>query len=286
MGNVALGRVIEALRRSTVIVRAGKGRDAGNGSGVVLDGDRVITNAHVARTNVLQVQSWEGNCVEARISIADRFRDLAVLTAPGLNAPAAYLGDSASLRIGEPVVAVGNPLGFTGAASVGTVKASTSESVVLLYGQRWLCTDVHLAPGNSGGPLADSKGQVIGINTMVITGGLALAVPSSAVQALVARLKHGRSLGVTVRPVRIDGGRHGMLLLELARAGAAERASLLPGDVLLAGNGLSFEVTEDLQRAIDDAEGGILRLEFARGGEKKLRHVAVQLGPEPAASAA
>ena len=286
MSDVALGRVIEALRRSTVLVRSGNGRDVGNGSGVVLDGDRVITNAHVARTKTLEIESWEGKCIQARLTASDRFRDLALLTAPGLNAPAAYLGDSGSLRIGEQVVAVGNPLGFTGAASVGSVKASSSESVVLLYGQRWLCTDVHLAPGNSGGPLADAKGQVIGINTMVISGGFSLAVPSSAVQALLTRTKHGRSLGVTVRPVKLPDGRAGMLVLELARGGAAESASLLPGDVLLAGNGVQFELMEDFQRAIDDADTGVFRLEFSRGGDRKVRHVVVQLASERVASAA
>jgi serine protease Do len=286
MLNAAMGRVIEALRRSTVLVRSGKGRDVGNGSGVVLDGDRVITNAHVARTKILQIESWEGKCIQAQLTRSDPFRDLALLAAPGLNAPPAYLGDSGSLRVGEQVIAVGNPLGFTGAASVGSVKASPSESAVLLYGQRWLCTDVHLAPGNSGGPLADSKGQVIGINTMVISGGLSLAVPSNAVQSLLRRIKHPRSLGVTVRPVKLPAGRAGMLLLELARGGAAECASLLPGDVLLAGNGVQFELMEDFQSAIDHADGELLRIEFSRGGETKLRHVVVQLAPERVASAA
>lgn len=286
MSSVAVGRMIETLRRSTVVVRSGRGRSGGTGSGVVLDADRVITNAHVTRRDVLEVESWEGHHVQARVAVEDRFRDLAMLTAPGLNAPAAYLSDSDSLRAGDLVVAVGNPFGFTGAASVGTVRTPTAESLLNVNGQRWICTDAHLAPGCSGGPLADAKGGVIGINTMITGNGLSFAVPSRAVQALLLREHQRRSLGVTVRPVGLQNGRRGMLILELVHAGPAERAALLPGDVMVAGNGRKFELLEDLQASIDEAGEGILRIEFMRGGEAKPRRVAVQLAVERVASAA
>src|SRR5262249_59485595 len=94
-----------------------------------------------------------------------------------LGLPAATPGDSSSLRVGELVIAVGNPLGFIGALTTGVVHSFPAR-------QRWVAADVRLAPGNSGGPLADAQGRVVGINTM-IAGGLALAVASNAVGGLL-----------------------------------------------------------------------------------------------------
>ena len=258
------GRIVEALRRSTVRVTSGRG----NGSGVVLTGERVVTNAHVIAGKQVAVESWEGKTLPASLVKIDRRRDLAILAVPSLDAPAAALGDSDRLQAGTPVVAVGNPLGFTGAVSSGIVHAGGGSS--------WIQADVRLAPGNSGGPLADLRGEVIGINTMIVAGGLALAIPSRAVQSFLNRAGSGVSLGVVVRPVRLRNGDIGMLILELAPGGAAESASLLPGDILMG----------DLQTAIDQAPGGLIQLDFYRGGQHTLRRVSVRLCPEPALSAA
>ncbi|MBV9085327.1 MAG: trypsin-like peptidase domain-containing protein [Acidobacteriaceae bacterium] len=284
------GRVAEALRRSTVVVRTGSGRGAGGGSGVMLASDRVVTNAHVVREGKVAVESWEGKTVSGTVVRTDQFRDLALLSVPGMSAPPAQLGDSDALRAGTPVIAVGNPFGFTGAVSTGIVHASGGSSADgaggAFFGQRWIHADVRLAPGNSGGPLADLQGLVIGINTMVMAGGLALAVPSRSVQSFLARTGQRPSLGVTLRPVALPDGRMGLLILELETGGAADRASLLPGDVLVAANETRFRFVDDLQSALDEAPRGLLKVEFVRGGEKRPRHVAVQLARERVTTAA
>jgi serine protease Do len=144
---------------------------------------------------------------------------------------------------------------------------------------------LRLAPGNSGGPLADLQGQIVGINTMIVAGGLALAIPSRVVQSFLTRTTSQRSLGVVVRPVSLKDRRIAMMILELVAGGAAERASLLPGDILAAGNEKRFRFLDDLQEAIDQSPG-ILRLEFYRAGQEKLRKVAVRLLPESEAQRA
>lgn len=268
------GRVVESLRRSTVQVTSGQG----NGSGVVLTGERVVTNAHVVWGARVSVESWEGKTLAASLVKIDRRRDLAVLAVAHLDAPAATLGDSGRLRVGAPVVAVGNPFGFTGAVSSGVVHAGS--------GLTWIYADVRLAPGNSGGPLADLRGEVIGINTMIVAGGLALAIPSRAVQSFLNRAASTASLGVVVRPVRLKNGDTGMLILELVPNGAAETASLLPGDILVGTGDSRFRNVDDLQAGIDRAPAGLLHIDFCRGGQQTLRRVSVRLRPEPTLSAA
>lgn len=272
------GRVAEALRRSTAQIRSGTRYRQGNGSAVVLPDEQVITNAHVVQEGALAVESWEGKTVSASVLKIDRSRDLALLSAPGLQAPSAQLGDSNELRAGTPVIAVGNPMGFVGAVSTGIVHAIAP--VDHISRSPWIHADVRLAPGNSGGPLADLQGRIVGINTMIVAGGLALAIPSRAVQSFVTRTTSQRSLGVVVRPVSLKERGIGMMILELVPDGAAERASLLPGDILIGSNEKRFRFLDDLQNAIDEAPGALLGLNFYRAGQEKLRQVVVQLLPE------
>src|SRR3954469_2545886 len=193
------GRVVEILRRSTVEVLSGSSRVSGTGTGTVVTEGQVLTNAHVVRGTSVTVASWEGDRLPATVLRLDQQRDLALLAVQGLRAPASPLGDSDSLRPGTPVLAVGNPLGFVGAVSSGVVHSLGIAPP--MGGRTAIYADVRLAPGNSGGPLADYRGQVVGINTMVVSGGLALAVPSRAVQLFLNRNRSGSSLGVVVRPV-------------------------------------------------------------------------------------
>jgi serine protease Do len=248
----------------------------------VLPNEQVVTNAHVIAGKRVTVESWEGNTLPAFIEKIDRHRDLAILSAPKLNAPAVTLGDSNTLQAGTPVVAVGNPLGFTGAVSSGIVH----KGVPFTGGSTWIYADVRLAPGNSGGPLANFRGEVIGINTMIVSGGLALAIPSRAVQSFLNRTFSGVSLGVVVRPIRLRSGALGMLILELSPGGAADTASLLPGDILAGANDSKFTNFDDLQTAIDRAPGALLYLDFYRAGQSNLRHVCVNLRTASAKTAA
>lgn len=278
------GRIAEMLRRSTVQVFTMHREQSGNGSGVALVGERVLTNAHVIRGERLTVESWEGARLAASLEKLDRRRDLALLRVPGLRVTPGELGDSDALRVGTPVVAVGNPLGFTGAVSSGIVHSI--GAVHPLSALPWIHADVRLAPGNSGGPLADFQGRILGINTMVMSSGVALAIPSRAVQLFLSRPGSARSLGVVVRPVHVPQNGLGMMILELVADGAAELASLLPGDILVGTRNSRFHHVDDLQNAIDEASDGLLPLDFYRAGTNVLRHVTASLRAEPLQTAA
>src|SRR3984957_12585408 len=207
----ALGEVAERLRRSTVQVRL---RDAqAGGTGVIATADgRIVTNAHVARGKQASVELWDGRELPATLLARDARRDLATLQIAAGGLPAAVFGDSNKLRVGELVIAIGNPMGFSGALTTGVVHAL--GNLPGFGAQSWVLADVRLAPGNSGGPLADAHGRVIGINTMIVNG-LGAAVPANAVKSFLRRGESGFTLGVTVQPVRLEDRRFGLLVLKV-----------------------------------------------------------------------
>ncbi len=185
-----LGPAIEALaervRASTVAVRLGR---AGAGSGVIWASDGVIvTNAHVASGPRAEIVLADGRRFEGRVERRDEGRDLALLRIDASGLPAAAVRDPNDLRVGEVVVAVGHPLGIPNAVSMGIVHAPFGDR-----SRRFVQADVRLAPGNSGGPLADTAGRVVGINSMVAGAGLALAVPSDDVQRFAGRRQPARA---------------------------------------------------------------------------------------------
>jgi serine protease Do len=267
-----LGEVADRLRRITVEVVEGGGRSGG--SGVIIGPDRVITNAHVARGARAIVRTWSGASHAAEIAGRDHIRDLALLSTGPLKCdPALLRSDDA--KPGEFTVAVGNPMGFVGALSTGVVHA-----VGPLHGlgpRRWVQAQVRLAPGNSGGPLADVQGRIIGINTMVASG-LGLAVPARDISEFLAG-RRTPEIGVTVRPVRVTVDREnrpGLLLLEVAAGGLAQRASLIPGDILVGAGRSWFTGPWDLTEALATATGS-LGLRFLRGGSTRVRETTVEL---------
>jgi serine protease Do len=279
------GEIAERLRRSTVLIHSG-GR--GSGSGVIWSDDGlVVTNAHVVRGSRVDVQLWDGREFEAAIRSRDPRRDLAQLRIDATNLPAASAADSSEVRPGELAIAIGNPMGFVGALATGVIHA-----VGQLRGlgqQTWVQANVRLAPGNSGGPLANAHGRIVGINTMV-AGRLALAIPSNAVRDFLTRGPADAWLGVTVHPALIPrsagaGKTFGLVVLEVEPDSPADLASLLPGDILLGVEEKSFTAIEDLARALQGGGTRVLRVEFLRGDYSKIRRVAVQLGtPVPARS--
>lgn len=285
MAAQSYGEIAEGLRRSTVHLRIAGGHE-GSGSGVIWNPDGlIVTNAHVARSERAMVELWDGRQLEAAVGARDTRRDLASLRVNGAaNLPAASPGDSSGLRPGELVMAVGNPLGFTGALSTGVVHAI--GPLRGLGTRSWVQADVRLLPGNSGGPLADAQGRVIGINTM-IAGRLALAVPSNTVAEFLRRGRSSVSLGVVLQPVQVDfeGRRLGLLVLKVVPDSPAEAASLLPGDLLLGAAGRAFRSPEDLADALEAGSGSALPLDFLRGDRRRVRQVAVRLEPARAAAA-
>jgi serine protease Do len=279
MGIKGLGEVSERVRRATVLVQPG-GRGAGSGVVWTSDGT-IVTNAHVARGARVEVTLWDGREFGAEVTARDDRRDLAALriSTTGLNV--AEIGDSLRVRAGEIAIAVGNPLGFLGALTTGIVH--TVGPLRGLGARLWVQSDVRLAPGNSGGPLCDARGRVIGINTMV-AGRLALAIPSNdVVEFLRSGKQETRSwMGVRVAAVRLPRGKGrvlGLLIVGLDAGGAAENASLMLGDILLGTGDAAFDSPQDLGEAVQNAAGGVLRLDFLRGDYEKVRRVSVQLAP-------
>jgi serine protease Do len=277
MGVAGLGEIAERVRRYTVLVQPG-GR--GSGSGVIWNSDgTIITNAHVARGSRAEVTLWDGREFTAEVSARDSRRDLAALRISAANLNPASVGDSSRVRPGEVAIAVGNPLGFLGAMTMGVVHA-----VAPLPGigsRKWVQADVRLAPGNSGGPLADVHGRVIGINTMV-AGRLALAIPSNEVRQFLLGDTNGRWLGVSVQPVRLprpSESRAGLVVVGIDPGSPAAQASLLPGDILLGTDEIVFSSPQNLADVLQKNSGDVLRLRFLRGDYTKVRRVTVSLAP-------
>jgi serine protease Do len=181
----ALVEVAERLRRITVQVRAG-GRRAGAGVAWLRRGV-VVTNAHVAAAPRAEIVTADGRTFTARVTGRDPRRDLAVLAVAADALEPALRTDARGLRAGELLVALGHPLGVANAAALGVVhRAPTGEPGP----GGWLHADIRLAPGNSGGPLADAAGRVAGINAM-IAGGLGIAVPTHVIEQFVHEVLGG-----------------------------------------------------------------------------------------------
>ena len=269
------GEVAERLRRSTVRIHS-----QGNGSGVIWSSDgTIVTNAHVVRGAGASVELWDGARHEARVVARHPRRDLAIIRSGASGLPAAAIGDANALRPGNLVLAVGNPLGFAGAVSTGTVHGL--GPVRGLGNQIWLRANVRLAPGNSGGPLANASGQVVGINTAVAAGGIGLAVPTEAVRRFIKMGPESVSLGVSIHatPMRLDQrDAVGLVVLEVTPGSAADRASLMPGDVLIGTAERWFSTSDDLGVLLDSGMPS-LRLRFLRGERRRWREVVVQLRP-------
>jgi serine protease Do len=185
--DAALAAVGERLRRSTVQVFDGR---RGAGSGVIWHADGwIITNAHVVHRDSARIRLADGTMHDAELVARAQDRDLAALYVAARDLPAAEIGASTALRVGEIVLAAGSPFGVRGAVTAGVLHAI--GPVARIGKQCWLQADLQLAPGNSGGPLADAAGRVIGINSMIAMG-LGLAIPSHDVEQFLRRAMQRR----------------------------------------------------------------------------------------------
>src|SRR6478672_2326880 len=194
----AVIKVADALRPA-VINLSGESRRSGSGSGVLFTPDGfLLTNHHVVRgQSRVRVRFSDGQELPGRVVGNDPWTDLAVVQADGSKLAYASFGDSAKLRVGQLVVAIGSPLGFESTVTAGVVSAlgRTLRSITGHLVDNVIQTDAALNPGNSGGPLVDSRGRVIGINTAVIqpAQGICFAIPINAAKHILPQLlKHGR----------------------------------------------------------------------------------------------
>ena len=176
-----LNGLAETLQQAVVEVRSG---ETASGTGIIWGGaGLVVTNAHCIRRGASLEVIAGGKWREAHALAYHPHHDLALLAAPSVSGPLLELRDPDSLRTGELVFAHGHPLGIRDALAMGVLHAVTRDKS---GSARWIVADVRLAPGNSGGPLVDAEGRLVGINSMVVNG-LGVAVPSSMVQRFVER---------------------------------------------------------------------------------------------------
>jgi S1-C subfamily serine protease len=275
-------------------VRGGRLLDGG-GSGVVVTADGfMLTSAHVvARTDGRGLASFaDGRELEFEVVGADPLSDLAVLRARNGDLVAAELGDAERLRVGQLVVAIGNPHGFASSVTAGVVSAlgrslPTRSGSNARMVDNVIQTDAALNPGNSGGALADGRGRVVGINTAVAGVGLGLAVPINAATRKIvgALMSEGRfrraylgiGLGPRPLPPRLarELARRGCVeVVEVVDDGPAGRAGIRPGDLILAVDGVPVEDVAGLQRQmVSEMIGSSVRLAVAR--EERLLELSV-----------
>ena len=262
----AVVSVVEKAGPAVVGVAAGRG----GGSGVLFAPDGyLLTNAHVAgKARRMRVTMNDGSEHDADVVGADPATDLAVLHIDGTHLPAAELGASARLRVGQLVVAIGNPLGFSFTVSAGVVSAlgRTLRAQDGRLMDAIIQTDVAMNPGNSGGPLVDSGGRVVGINTAVIMGaqGIGFAVPIDTARWVLGELmQHGRvrrgvlGLAAQTRPIDRRLARHhglsqrtGVEVSEVVRGKPAENAGLRSGDIIVSLDGAVVESVDQVHKLL------------------------------------
>ena len=266
----------------------------GTGSGVVIAGDGlVLTNSHVVGgAGRVRLSFPDGNHAEARVLGDDPDTDLALLRTelpPGT--PSAGLGDSAALKRGQLVVAIGNPLGFESTVTAGVVSAlgRSLRSVGGMLIDDVIQTDASLNPGNSGGPLVSSAGEVVGINTAMINGaqGICFAVASNmAVFAVTEFIAHGRvrraHIGIAAETVPLPrrlalatgAGARAIRVSEVEPGGPAAAAGVLAGDLVLSVDGVAVEGADALIRLLNaERIGRATTVALLRGGKVEHRTV-------------
>jgi serine protease Do len=266
-----LAAIGDALRQVTVEIRTGS---RAHGSGVIWSDDGlVVTNAHVVQGGEPEVLLADGRALAGRIVRRDPGRDLAALQIGAGGLTPAVPAEPRQLKAGALVLAMGHPLGVRGALALGVLHTAASHGGTR---SRWVRADLRLAPGNSGGPLADARGHVIGINTMIVNG-LAYAVPSDAVTRFLGDEHAQAALGALLRPAPLRSGGVGYVMLQVLPDGAAAEARLAVGDVLTAIGGLPFADPGALPAILDEARpGDRLRLQFVRGFERLEREVVMR----------
>lgn len=265
------------------------------GSGFIISQDGyIMSNAHVvANADEVVVRLTDKREFKAKVVGIDQRSDIALLKIAASGLPVVSIGDSSRLEVGEWVVAIGSPFGFSNSVSQGIVSAkerSLPDGDVVPFIQ----TDVPINPGNSGGPLFNLSGEVVGINSQIYSRsggymGLSFAIPiDMAMKIKDELLKHGSVrrgwLGVRIQDVSAEHAKSfdlakasGVLVASVEKGGPAERAGLQIGDIILTFNGKEMSSSGELVRAVSDsAPGARIKLQLWREGAAK--EVVVVLG--------
>jgi serine protease Do len=287
-------RVAEAVTRHVAAIEMTSNRRNGRfrvgaGSAVLFTEDGyLLTNSHVvAGTHKGHAAFADGSRTDLELVGVDPLSDLAVVRGRAPKVAPAQFGDAETLRVGQLVIAVGNPLGLAGSVTAGVVSGLGRAIPVWSGGNRRVIedviqTDAALNPGSSGGALADSRGRIVGINTAVAGAGLGLAVPinSTTRRIISALLKDGRVrrayLGVVSTPIRLSasavirtGQRDGLRVVEVLAGSPAGRAGLLAGDIILTAGSRPVSNAESLQKLLfAEAIGQPLRVRVLRDGQE------------------
>ncbi len=259
----------------------------GNGSGVLISPEgHLLTNEHViSAADEISVKLSSGKTYKARIIGKDTRTDLAVLKIDAEEAlPHVPIGDSSALRVGEWVVAIGNPFGLGLTVTAGVVSAINRDLSIdrdRSY-KDLIQTDASINPGNSGGPLLSAKGELIGVNTAIIPygQGIGFAIPVNLAKRIVGDLMaYGRVkkvfLGVTVQKITPELARYfevpeeGVLVTDVGKDTAAEKAGMVPGDVILEIKDKRIRNINDFQESVDERRvGEKARIKLFRKGKE------------------
>jgi S1-C subfamily serine protease len=288
-------RVAQDLRPAVVNLRAGRGSREASGSGILFTPDGfLLTNAHVIQGHARpRIRLGDGRELAGRLVGADPWTDLAVVQAEASGLPHGTFGDSAALRVGQLVVAIGSPFGFESTVTAGVVSAlgRTLRSITGHLVDNVIQTDAALNPGNSGGPLVDSRGRVIGINTAIIrpAQGLCFAIPINMARDILPQLmQHGRVvrgyLGLHAHNVPIQRALARQMGLEQATGvevqaieedAPADQAGLLEGDVIISLGEKPVTSIDDLHKLLTQVSVGVpVSVLFLRG-QRRLERLVV-----------
>jgi serine protease Do len=278
----------------------------GIASGVLIDKrGYILTNSHVVEdAAAINVTLEDGRSFPATVLGKDRPSDLAILKVNGDDLPAAELGDSAGLHVGDWAIAVGNPLGFESSVSLGVISATARENVQIGDEtlERVIQTDAAINPGNSGGALANISGKVIGINTAIASTsggsiGIGFAIPINSARQIAAELiDHGYvrrawtgiietisigriSPGFRTRSLKYEGS-DGVLIKSLYRGSPADKAGLEPYDIIVGIGGHKIGTSDDIDSVVREMSiGTTVDVVFYRFGEKKTTKIRLSESP-------
>lgn len=260
------------------------------GSGVIIDRDKgyVLTNNHVIdKADKIMVTLNDGRQLDARLVGADPEADVAVIQIPDDNLTELPMADSSQLKVGDFVVAIGNPFGLGQTVTSGIISALGRSGLGIEGYEDFIQTDASINPGNSGGALVNLNGEFIGMNTAILAPsggnvGIGFAIPANMVASIMESLvKHGEVrrglLGVTTQDLTPDlvsafnlTNRQGAVISRIESNSPAAKAGLEPGDVIVAANGKPIKNSHDIRNIIGLMQiGEQVQIDFYRGNEKK-----------------